>query len=161
MCNLYSSGESSVGWHSDDEPQLGEEPEIVSVSLGERRDLYFKRKSPEFENEITNFFKVSLTNGSLLWMSDRLQLDWLHSIPKVKKVRVGPRISITFRYLNPLTNDDNVSSLYKLPPRITTINEDRDSKTKILPGRTQLYGRKKVEAWLFNNFGILNEKKIC
>ena len=107
------------------------------------------------------FFKVSLTNGSLLWMSDRLQLDWLHSIPKVKKVRVGPRISITFRYLNPLTNDDNVSSLYKLPPRITTINEDRDSKTGILPDRTQLEGSKKVEAWLFNNFGILNEKKNC
>lgn len=90
LLNLYHSGEEGLGWHSDNEKILGENPIIASLSLGAERKFMLKHKISKKN--------ISLTpeNGSLLVMKDETQQNWLHSLPKTKKVK-SPRINLTFR----------------------------------------------------------------
>jgi alkylated DNA repair dioxygenase AlkB len=95
LLNLYRDGSDSMGWHSDDEPELGEEPVIASVSLGEpRRFLFRKIGNPEEKVE------TLLQDGSLLVMSGQAQQLWQHSLPKSARVK-DPRINLTFRKIDP------------------------------------------------------------
>lgn len=90
LLNLYRDGNDSVSWHQDDEPELGEDPIISSLSLGDTRTFKLKNvKTGEVK-------KFELENDSLLLMGSGIQKDWTHSIPKTKKL-VNPRINITFR----------------------------------------------------------------
>lgn len=90
--NMYRNENDSMGWHSDDEKELGENPVIASVSLGEERVFKIQhRKSKQILGE-------ALTNGSLLVMSGDFQKQWRHSVPREKTVR-KPRINLTFRYV--------------------------------------------------------------
>jgi alkylated DNA repair dioxygenase AlkB len=91
LVNLYRDGNDSMGWHSDDEPELGEQPTIASISLGATRDFRLRRRNGEGSTRT-----LSLTSGSLLLMSGNSQHNWLHSLPKRKTV-VEPRINLTFR----------------------------------------------------------------
>ena len=93
LCNLYRHGTDSMGWHSDDEDELGRNPVIASLSLGAMRPFKLQHKTDK-EQKLT----VALNNGSLLVMSGRLQHCWKHSIPKTTKA-VGERINLTFRYI--------------------------------------------------------------
>ena len=80
-----------MGWHSDDEKELGVNPVIASVSLGgERKFLIRERKDHKNKREII------LKNGSLLIMKSGFQSKYQHSIPKTKK-KVRERINLTFR----------------------------------------------------------------
>jgi alkylated DNA repair dioxygenase AlkB len=91
LMNLYRDGRDSVGWHSDDEPELGEMPVIGSVSLGGTRSFVLrhkKRKVPALELE--------LTHGSYLLMKGSTQRFWKHRVPRTTD-RVEPRINLTFR----------------------------------------------------------------
>jgi alkylated DNA repair dioxygenase AlkB len=90
LANLYRDGRDSVGWHSDDEPALGAEPVIASVSLGVARMFYMKHKSEKAD------WKILLTRGSLLLMKSATQRYWKHALPKDKKIQ-EPRINLTFR----------------------------------------------------------------
>jgi alkylated DNA repair dioxygenase AlkB len=90
LANLYRDGQDSVGWHSDDEPELGREPVIASVSLGVARSFYMKHRSDNAE------WKILLTHGSLLLMKGATQHAWKHTLPKDKKIQ-EPRINLTFR----------------------------------------------------------------
>lgn len=90
LANLYHHGEEGMGWHSDDEPELGEEPEIAVISLGAERKFKFKHKT---SNEVVD---QVLGAGSLLVMQGKAQQQWWHSLPKSKRV-TEPRISLTFR----------------------------------------------------------------
>jgi alkylated DNA repair dioxygenase AlkB len=91
LLNFYRDGNDSMGWHSDDEKELGVNPVIASVSLGgERRFLIRERKDHKTKREIT------LKNGSLLIMKSGFQSKYQHSIPKTRK-KVGERINLTFR----------------------------------------------------------------
>ena len=90
LLNLYHSGDEGMAWHSDDEPELGAEPIIASLSLGADRKFLFKHKGTK-EN-----ISLSLSNGSLLLMKGLTQTHWQHSLPKTKKVS-EPRINLTFR----------------------------------------------------------------
>jgi alkylated DNA repair dioxygenase AlkB len=93
LLNLYRSGSDGVAWHSDDEPELGENPVIGSVSFGATRRLMFKHKhKKELKQE------VDLTHGSYLLMKGRTQHFWQHQIPKTSK-QVKPRINLTFRVI--------------------------------------------------------------
>ncbi len=93
LLNLYRDGQDSVGWHSDDEPELGTNPVIASVSLGVARNFQFKHKQkPDLK------LSVELTHGCLLLMRGTTQHFWKHQIPKTKKV-LGPRINLTFRVI--------------------------------------------------------------
>lgn len=90
LLNLYHNGEEGMGWHSDDEPELGPMPEIVSVSFGAGRRFDFKHKITAEK------ISVVLENGSVLWMRGVCQTFWKHALPKTKKVQ-DLRVNLTFR----------------------------------------------------------------
>lgn len=90
LLNLYHNGDEGMGWHSDDEPELGQMPEIVSVSFGADRRFDFKHKITAEK------ISVMLENGSVLWMRGTCQKYWKHALPKTKKVKVL-RVNLTFR----------------------------------------------------------------
>jgi len=91
LLNLYRDGTDSMSWHSDDEPELGRNPVIASVSLGATRPFHLRYK---FNSQYRA--QMELTHGSLLLMSGPLQHGWQHQIPKTKKP-ISPRINLTFR----------------------------------------------------------------
>lgn len=92
LLNYYRNGQDSMGWHSDDEPELGKNPVIASVSLGAERKFQFKHKDmPKL------LININLSSGSLLLMQGTTQHNWLHQVPKIKTS--GERINITFRWI--------------------------------------------------------------
>lgn len=91
LLNLYRHGEDSVDWHSDDEPELGREPVVASVSLGAVRRFELKHRTIPATRQ-----SLELPDGSLLLMAGALQHHWLHRVPKQRGVE-GERINITFR----------------------------------------------------------------
>jgi alkylated DNA repair dioxygenase AlkB len=90
LLNLYHSGEEGMSWHSDAEAELGKQPAIASVSLGVERRFVFKHKTSAEKIEL------QLEPGSLLLMTGDTQKNWLHSLPKSKRIK-EPRINLTFR----------------------------------------------------------------
>jgi len=96
LLNLYRDGADSMGWHADDEASLGARPVIASVSLGAPRRMRFKSK--DSQQAASSGFEITLGHGSLLVMRGDSQRDWLHAIPKSKRVST-PRINLTFRHI--------------------------------------------------------------
>lgn len=94
LLNLYRDENDRMGWHSDNEPELGAKPTIASVSLGTTRDLLFKHRS----DKTLKTHCVPLSHGSLLVMSGDTQRNWLHAINKESKP-MGKRINLTFRLI--------------------------------------------------------------
>ena len=92
LLNDYTSGEIGMGWHSDDEKELGRNPVIASVSFGAERDFHLRHKNIKNLDKI----QMKLKNGSLMFMLSETQHYWQHSIPKRLKVK-GQRINLTFR----------------------------------------------------------------
>ncbi|MCI0505952.1 MAG: alpha-ketoglutarate-dependent dioxygenase AlkB [Gammaproteobacteria bacterium] len=90
--NLYRNQNDSMGWHSDDEMELGEDPFIASISLGEARKFKARHKSTGEQVEVT------LPHGSMLTMSGPFQRYWQHCVPKTRKPKTQ-RINLTFRYI--------------------------------------------------------------
>ena len=90
LLNYYRDGCDRMGWHADNEPELEAGKPIASISLGAKRDFFFK-------NRLTNIKKVlPLHSGDLLIMHPTCQKEWLHSIPTRKKI-LESRINLTFR----------------------------------------------------------------
>ena len=94
LVNYYRDGSDYVGWHCDDDAEMGEAPVIVSLSLGAARDFSFRRKGNHGE-----VGRLVLSAGSLLRMPPQFQRDWEHSVLPVG--HSGGRINLTFRYLFP------------------------------------------------------------
>jgi len=94
LLNLYRNGNDSMGWHSDDEWELGLNPVIASISLGDPRMMKFRHRS---DPEVSKF-ALELSTGSLLIMAGTTQKFWQHEIPKTKK-SVGERLNLTFRFV--------------------------------------------------------------
>ncbi len=95
LLNLYRHGSDSMGWHSDDEPELGADPVIASLSLGAERTFMLRRKK---RNKGERSVKLNLVHGSLLWMGPGMQRHWQHSLPKNPRSQT-PRINLTFRQI--------------------------------------------------------------
>ncbi len=93
LLNLYRDGNDSNGWHADDEKELGKNPVIASISLGQNRYFHLRHKK---RRELKH--KLLLEHGSLLLMQGETQQYWQHQVPKTKKP-VHPRINLTFRYI--------------------------------------------------------------
>ena len=93
LANLYRDGDDVVGWHADDEPELGPDPVIASVSLGAERDFVLRHNR---RNDVPNV-TITLPHGSLLVMSDGTQRNWQHTLPRRKRIDT-PRLNLTFRY---------------------------------------------------------------
>ncbi|NJN47414.1 MAG: alpha-ketoglutarate-dependent dioxygenase AlkB [Candidatus Competibacteraceae bacterium] len=92
LLNLYRDGRDSMGWHSDAERELGENPMIASVSFGGPRRFLLRHKNGTHNSAVT------LTHGSLLLMGGATQHYWQHRIPKTRQA-VPPRINLTFRVI--------------------------------------------------------------
>ncbi len=90
LLNYYRHGDDSIGFHSDDEKELGRNPIVPSLSLGATRQFVLKHMKTK---ERLTF---ELTHGSLLIMAGSTQHHWQHAVPKTKKP-VGERINLTFR----------------------------------------------------------------
>ncbi|WP_019670410.1 alpha-ketoglutarate-dependent dioxygenase AlkB family protein [Eudoraea adriatica] len=94
LLNLYRDGKDSNGWHSDDEKELGKNPVIASVSLGQERYFHLRHKKLKDLKH-----KILLEHGSLLLMSGQTQHYWQHQIPKTTRP-IGERINLTFRVIS-------------------------------------------------------------
>ncbi|MDR3389300.1 MAG: alpha-ketoglutarate-dependent dioxygenase AlkB [Rudaea sp.] len=91
LCNLYRNGRDCMGWHSDNEPELGPEPVIASLSFGAGRRFRLRgRHDPGLRLEL------ELDSGSLLLMAAATQANYRHDLPRSTRV-VEPRINLTFR----------------------------------------------------------------
>ena len=113
LVNLYRDGSDSMGWHSDDEPELGDEPEIASVSLGATRTFQFRHRSDRERPRID----LDLTDGSLLWMSGSTQREWQHALPKRRGMNApGARINLTFRQILPDRASPTRAGSRRAPP---------------------------------------------
>ncbi len=93
LLNYYRDGQDSNGWHSDDEPELGKNPVIASVSLGVKRPFKLRRKDNKSETH-----KILLEHGSLLLMAGEMQHNWQHQLPKSTIIKEA-RVNITFRVI--------------------------------------------------------------
>ena len=94
LLNYYRDGKDSVAWHADNEPELGTDPIIASVSFGAERYFQLKPK----QRGTANNYRLLLRHGSVLVMGKGLQSKWLHQLPKVEGLD-QPRINLTFRQI--------------------------------------------------------------
>ena len=92
LLNLYRSGQDGIGWHADNEPELGNNPIIASVSFGETRRFQLRHRSDSQVKKV----EIPLTHGSLLVMLGTTQHYWQHQVPKTAK-QISERINLTFR----------------------------------------------------------------
>ena len=92
LANWYRDGQDSMSMHADDEPELGQNPVIASLSLGTERTFILKHKKTA--ERVT----VPLGHGSVLVMQGTTQQFYVHGINKTKRINDG-RINLTFRYI--------------------------------------------------------------
>jgi alkylated DNA repair dioxygenase AlkB len=92
LLNRYRDGKDSMAWHCDNEPELGRNPIIGSVSFGATRTFKFRHLQDR------SVEKILLTHGSFLLMQGETQHKWEHAIPKSSRV-LSPRINLTFRII--------------------------------------------------------------
>jgi len=90
LCNYYHDGNDGMGWHADNERELGIEPIIASISFGSERIFSFTHRLTKQR------INILLEHGSMLIMRGQTQHAWHHALPKTKKVH-EPRINLTFR----------------------------------------------------------------
>ena len=90
LLNLYHNGDEGMAWHSDDEKALGKDTSIASLSFGAERKFALKHRATKEGTSLV------LENGSLLVMRGTTQTNWLHCLPKSKKIKT-PRVNLTFR----------------------------------------------------------------
>jgi alkylated DNA repair dioxygenase AlkB len=92
--NLYRDHNDSMGFHSDDEKELGKNPVIASLTFGATRIFKMKHK----HRKDLPIQKIDLEAGTVLLMKGPTQHNWKHGIDK-QRTPCGPRINLTFRTL--------------------------------------------------------------
>jgi alkylated DNA repair dioxygenase AlkB len=93
LANFYRDGRDSMGWHADDEPELGARPPIASLSLGATRRFMLRHR-----DDHSRQCAIELAHGSLLLMGGETQAHYRHALLKTARA-VGERINLTFRRL--------------------------------------------------------------
>tara|TARA_Y100000780_G_scaffold232578_1_gene267165 strand:+ start:28389 stop:28988 length:600 start_codon:yes stop_codon:yes gene_type:complete len=93
LINKYRDGSDYMGWHRDNEKELGSNPVVTSLSLGAERVFKFRKKEDK-----SSKVSISLKNGSLLVMGGTCQHEWEHGISKTSRP-TEPRINVTFRHI--------------------------------------------------------------
>ncbi len=94
LLNRYRDGDDGMGWHSDNEPELGPAPTIASVSLGAERRFALRRRDDHARKA-----EVTLGHGDLLVMAGRTQQHYQHALPKSARP-LAERINLTFRWIS-------------------------------------------------------------
>lgn len=95
LVNFYENGSHGVGWHADDEPELGPNPRIASFSFGHERQFMLRTKSDQ-----RVVLRQALPHGSLVVMGDGVQRHLQHCIPRTEQ-DCGIRVNLTFRFTRP------------------------------------------------------------
>lgn len=104
LANLYRDGNDAMGWHSDDEPELGALPVIASLSLGAERRFRFRRRRARGESaQPGDTFELLLPHGSLLRMAGVTQQLYRHQLPRMRN-SAEARINLTFRHVDTPTH---------------------------------------------------------
>jgi alkylated DNA repair dioxygenase AlkB len=132
LCNLYRDGRDSMGWHSDDESELGPQPCIASLSLGATRRFRLRhRRDPARRLEL------ELVSGSLLLMAGATQRNYRHDLPKSARI-VEPRINLTFRNVASAIIPDREDQEAAVLGRTVTVAivPDRKNQEAAILGRT-------------------------
>lgn len=96
LANRYRDGQDAMGLHSDDEPELGPEPVIASLSLGAKRVFYLRHRQRRELGSVD----LPLPHGSLLIMAGKTQQYWKHGLRRTRRP-CGERINLTFRKILP------------------------------------------------------------
>ena len=94
LANLYRDGRDSMGWHSDDEPELGARPIIASLSFGVPRAFRLRSRATR-----EPALALELAHGSLFVMGGDTQRNYQHALPRRAGVE-QPRINLTFRWVD-------------------------------------------------------------
>jgi alkylated DNA repair dioxygenase AlkB len=94
LFNRYRDGADSIGLHADDEPELGREPVVATLSLGATRRFVVKPRRPSLGAS----HSLDVAHGSLLVMRGTCQRNYVHGVPRQASAS-GERISLTFRRL--------------------------------------------------------------
>lgn len=94
LATRYPDGNVGVGWHRDDEPELGPRRhiQIASLSLGATRRFETRNQGTQ---EIQ---RIGLENGTLALMARGFQERWQHRVPLEPRI-TEPRINLSFRTL--------------------------------------------------------------
>ena len=95
LLNRYRDGRDSMGWHADDEPELGRNPAIGSVSLGATRRFRLRHRRVAGA-EVT----LELGHGDVLLMAGSTQHAYVHAVPKTARP-THERINLTWRWVHP------------------------------------------------------------
>ena len=90
LLNRYRSGADSMGWHADDEPEMGNV--IGSLTLGATRKFRIRH------NTTRETITLQVGHGTLIIMAGTMQQFWQHEVPKTK-LHVDERINLTFRQI--------------------------------------------------------------
>jgi alkylated DNA repair dioxygenase AlkB len=93
LLNRYRDGQDYVGWHADDEKELGHNPVIGSVNFGATRRFQLRRKDDHQQKT-----EVELKHGTFLLMQGETQHYWQHQVPKTSQ-KIGERLNLTFRVI--------------------------------------------------------------
>ena len=96
LLNLYRDGDDCMGMHSDDERELGAQPAIASLSLGDTRDFVMRHR---YRKDLDRL-KLALPEASLLLMRGETQKYWRHGINRTRRA-CGARLNLTFRRVIP------------------------------------------------------------
>ena len=125
--NRYRTGKDSIGWHSDDFPQIGKRPAIASLSLGSARKFKLRHK------ESSETVDYQLESGALFVMLPGCQEDWVHAVPKTARP-VGERINWTFR-----PHVDAIGHIKQEPaPRLTKDRCEKLHRKLVLEAKVSL-----------------------
>ena len=100
LANLYRDNNDSMGWHADNEKELGPTPVIASLSVGESRTFKIRH------NKTKETVSIEMSNGSLILMCGDLQKNWQHSVPKCRQAK-SSRINLSFRFVYNIGNDNS------------------------------------------------------
>jgi alkylated DNA repair dioxygenase AlkB len=101
LANAYRDGHDSMGWHADNEKELGPQPVIASLSLGAPRRFLLRSARPQPGSAAdvgTRSFGMTLENGSLLLMKAGCQQRYRHALPRTRRA-AGLRINLTYRLI--------------------------------------------------------------
>jgi alkylated DNA repair dioxygenase AlkB len=109
LVNLYRDGSDCVGWHGDDERELGHEPQIASLSFGATRRFHIKPKARPGSASAQRLaelgpLQIDLEHGDLLVMEGQTQRHFVHAAPRTRRA-VDARWNLTYRRVQP-TRDE-------------------------------------------------------
>lgn len=96
LANRYRDGSEYVGWHADDERDLGSDPVIASLSLGAPRRFCMRARQRVVGAPAA--MDLVLQAGSLIVMGPGAQRHFQHAVPATRR-RVGDRINLSFRFV--------------------------------------------------------------